>query len=94
LDGTFIAIINPSTPNDGAFSWQVSFGLISSDLYQIRISDAEYPGTFDDSEYFEIYSLVGPTSEIPGYSPLLLLLFTVGISVILLKKKANLKINN
>jgi len=94
LDGTFVAIINPSTPNDGAYSWQVSFGLESSDLYQIRISDAEYPGTFDYSEYFEIYSLAGPISEIPGYSPLLLLLFSVGISVILLKKKANLKINN
>ena len=94
LDGTFVAIINPSTPNDGAFSWQVSFGLASSDLYQIRISDAEYPGTFDDSEYFEIYSLIDATPGIPGYNPLLLLLFSVGISVILVKKKTNLKINN
>jgi len=94
LDGTFVAIINPSTPNDGAYSWQVSFGLVSSDLYQIRISDAEYPGTFDDSEYFEIYSLVDATPGIPGYSPLLLLLFSVGISIILVKKKTNLKINN
>ncbi len=92
-NGTFVAIIDPSTPNDGEFSWEISLLLESSDLYQIRISDAEYPGTFDDSEYFEIFNLTDPTTEIPGYSPLLLILFSVGISIILLKRK-NLKLNN
>ena len=42
-NGTFEAIIDPSTPNDGDFSWEISLLLVSSDLYQIRISDAEYP---------------------------------------------------
>jgi V8-like Glu-specific endopeptidase len=93
-NGTFLAIITPSTPNDGAFNWAVSFILESSDLYQIRISDAEYPGTFDDSEYFEIYSLTSATPGIPGYSLILLLLSSAGISIILLRKKPILKINN
>ncbi|MHA1477338.1 MAG: carboxypeptidase regulatory-like domain-containing protein, partial [Promethearchaeota archaeon] len=93
-NGTFEAIIDPSTPNDGDFSWEISLLLVSSDLYQIRISDAEYPGTFDDSELFEIFNFVGGTNpEIPGYNPLLLILFSVGISIILLKKK-QLKLNN
>ena len=94
LNGTLIAIIHPSTPNDGLFNWAIPFGLVHSDLYQIRVSNAEYPGTFDDSEYFEIFSLPGTSPEIPGYNLLLLILSSVGISVILLKKKYGLKINN
>ena len=94
LNGTFTAIIHPSTPNDGVFNWDIPFGLVRSDLYQIRVSNAEYPGTFDDSEYFEIFSLPGTSPEIPGYNLLVLFIASIGISIILLKKKYSLKINN
>ena len=93
-NGTFLTIIDPSTPNDGVFSWEVPLGTEASNLYQIRVSDAEYPATFDDSEYFEIFSLFDAPPGIPGYNLGLLILFSVGISIILLKKKSILKINN
>ena len=66
--GTFVMELAASTPNDGSFTWVVPPGLTDSLLYQVRVSDADYPLTYDYSDDFEIEDLrsITVTSPISG----------------------------
>jgi len=94
LDGSLVQAIVSGTSNDGVYSWTIPVSLTASTLYQIKITDASDPTKFAFSDNFEIVGFPDDTPDIPGYNLVLLLLFSVGISMILLKKKVNLKINN
>ncbi len=67
-NGVFLMEIELSTPNDGAYSWDIPIGLSDSVLYQVRVSDAAYTLTKDDSDNFEIFDLrtITVTSPISG----------------------------
>ena len=93
-DGLLLLTIVSGTSNDGEYYWTVVLGLGDSTQYQIKIIDASDSSIYDFSDYFQIYGFPDDIPDIPGYNLVLLLLFSVGISMILLKKKANLKINN
>jgi V8-like Glu-specific endopeptidase len=93
-DGVLVRTLNPSTPNDGVYAWTAPQGFVQSKLYQIKISDAEYPLTFDFSDHFEIRSITGSTPDIPGYNVLLLILSLAGISIVLLRRKNIIKFKN
>ncbi|MFX1479956.1 MAG: Ser-Thr-rich GPI-anchored membrane family protein, partial [Promethearchaeota archaeon] len=49
--------IIPSKVNDGAYYWTVPSSLADSDQYQIKITDAADPATYDFSDYFEILTI-------------------------------------
>jgi hypothetical protein len=68
MNGAFVTEITASTPNDGSFTWLVTPGLTDSTLYQVRVSDADYPLTYDNSDNFEIEDLrsITVTSPISG----------------------------
>ncbi|KKM87939.1 hypothetical protein LCGC14_1263820, partial [marine sediment metagenome] len=53
-NGSFVMEITAFTPNDGSFTWLVPLGLTNSTLYQVRVSDDDYPLTYGDSDNFEI----------------------------------------
>ncbi|MBY8984927.1 MAG: carboxypeptidase regulatory-like domain-containing protein [Candidatus Lokiarchaeota archaeon] len=67
-NGVFISEIEASTPNDGSYSWSLPIGLSNSTIYQIRVSDAAYTLTNDNSENFEIQDTrsITITSPITG----------------------------
>ncbi|KKM85512.1 hypothetical protein LCGC14_1288300 [marine sediment metagenome] len=67
-NGVFVTEIVASTTNDGSYSWDVPIGLSTSTLYQIRVSDAIYPLTNDDSDNFEIQDLRSITVVVPDSS--------------------------
>ena len=67
-NGVFVMEIVASTTNDGSYSWDVPIGLSTSTLYQIRVSDAIYPLTNDDSDNFEIQDLRSMTVVVPDSS--------------------------
>ena len=52
----YVMDINATTANDGDYSWLIPISLVDSTLYQIKISDALSPTTYDFSEYFEIFN--------------------------------------
>ncbi|GAH21735.1 unnamed protein product, partial [marine sediment metagenome] len=52
LEGVIVA----STPNNGSYSWTIPTYLVDGTDYQIRISDASNPGTYNDSDTFEIFA--------------------------------------
>ena len=64
-DGVFVKELAAATPNDGSFTWVVSPGLNDSALYQIRVTDADYPLTTDDSDNFEIADTRSLTVVLP-----------------------------
>ena len=67
-NGAFVMEIISSTTNDGSYSWDVPIGLSTSTLYQIRVSDAIYPLTNDNSANFEIADLRSITVVLPDSS--------------------------
>jgi len=56
--GVLERVIVASTPNDGSFDWTIPTDLVDGTDYQIRISDASNPATYDDSDSFEISTSV------------------------------------
>ncbi len=54
--GAFEMEIVASTTNDGEYSWTIPSGLNDSAQYQIKISDASIPFTYDYSPNFEIFT--------------------------------------
>jgi hypothetical protein len=52
----YVMDITASTANDGDYSWLIPTSLVDSTQYQIKISDALSPTTYDFSEYFEIFN--------------------------------------
>ncbi len=64
-NGVFVMELAASTPNDGSYSWDVPIGLSNSTLYQIKVSDVDYPATTDFSDNFEIEDLRSLTVVVP-----------------------------
>ncbi|MFX1498752.1 MAG: ABC transporter substrate-binding protein [Promethearchaeota archaeon] len=56
IDDMFVMEISSETNNDGEYLWALPLSLMSSTLYQIKISDVSDPSIYDFSDYFEIFS--------------------------------------
>ena len=52
----FAMEINPNTINNGEYYWTIPSGLMDSDKYQIKITDASNSSLYDFSDYFEIFT--------------------------------------
>jgi hypothetical protein len=66
--GVFQEIIEPSTENDGTYTWtQVNPSLVDGSDYKVRISAVSEPGIYDESDNFAIeeksITVTEPTSS-------------------------------
>jgi len=65
-DGYREETIAYSVSNNGSYYWTISPDLINSTNYQIRIRDSSDISVYNDSDYFEIYSINTITVDIPN----------------------------
>ena len=76
----FVQTITDRTVNDGRFLWHIISSVRLSDLYQIKISDADNPNVYNFSDpYFKIEDLT-----IPSYNLVILIAF-FSVTVLILK---------
>ena len=65
--GIFQETIEPSTENDGTYTWTVNASLADGSDYKVRISSVSEPGIYDESDNFTIeeksITVTGPTSS-------------------------------
>ena len=62
-DNTFIKTITPQTPNDYAFTWDVTRHVNAGTLYRFKITSVSNPSIFDFSSSFEI--VMNPNGRSP-----------------------------
>ena len=65
--GIFQETIEPSTENDGTYTWTVNASLTDGSDYKVRISSVSEPGIYDESDNFTIeeksITVTGPISS-------------------------------
>jgi len=65
--GIFQETIEPSTENDGTYTWTVNASLTDGSDYKVRISSVSEPGIYDESDNFTIetksITVTEPTSS-------------------------------
>lgn len=88
-EGTFVKTITNMTLNDGRYLWHIISNVKLSKNYQIKISDVAYPSVYAFSEQY--FQLEG--ARIPGYN-LLIIIGIISISIILLKNRLKIRIEN
>ena len=85
-NGEFVNEIWDRTPNDRKYRWGIPPSINSSKFYQIKIIDVNNESNFSYSDFFEIVKVDwtdDPT--IPGYTPIFILISSLGITTFLLK---------
>ncbi|MFW9872918.1 MAG: Ser-Thr-rich GPI-anchored membrane family protein [Candidatus Thorarchaeota archaeon] len=92
-NGVFVMEIASTTPNDGEFTWSIPTELVTSDQYQIKITDISDLNTYDFSDYFEIVKQTSTTGGVPSYNIYIIIGIISIVSTILLRKKIKTKTN-
>lgn len=85
-NGELVHEIWDETPNDRKYRWGIPPSINSSKFYQIKIVDVNNESNFSYSDFFEIVK-VDRTEDptIPGYTPIFILISSLGIMTYLLK---------
>lgn len=57
-DNNVICIIEPTTDNDGVYTWQIPSNIANTSGYKVKISSLENTNVFDESDSFSIAKLL------------------------------------